>query len=372
MRVLSRVLVRSVGVVAVVATLGLAGLPVAAHAESRVDVANQGGDASVDPTYLTSLSLRGSGFQSIRGGHGGIYVFFGTVRAGWRPSQGGQTGVDYFYVPDGESRDNQGYAKFVAFPGSDTAGSANGGTISAGGTWSTTINVPGAVFEAYDRKGGSRTVDCREVTCGIITVGAHGVANARNESFTPVRVEDLYAAGEQPSSGTAPQSQAAPASTSGGGPGKAPDRGPRKGPAETSVVVPTLEVDRGAARAGHVLSFAAAGLPPGAQVTTVLDDGVAGAGPFLVGEDGQVAGVLTLPVDLEAGTHELRLFGVEGAPGVSFGVSAGQVDDAAPAGAEVANGSEDSSARLFVAGAGLLVVLALGRLVLARRRGRHG
>jgi hypothetical protein len=357
-------------VLAVVASLGLVGVPAPAQAEPRVDVKNQDGAAAVDPAYLTSLTLRGSGFQSIRGGHGGIYVFFGTVRSGWRPSQGGQTGVDYFYVPDGETRDNQGFAKFVAFPGSDTAGSANGGTIAANGSWSTTINVPGARFEAYDRNGGSRTIDCRKVTCGIITVGAHGVANARNESFTPVRVEDLYAAGEQPPEAeTAPLDQPAAPTVTGGA-----RAGGGKG--RPAAVTPTLDVDRGAARAGHVLSFAAAGLPPGAQVTSVLDDGVAGAGPFLVGEDGRVAGVLTLPADLAAGTHELRLFGVDGAPSVSFGVSAGGAVDAAapvtaPAAGQSGTWAEDRAAFLFAAGAGLVLLLSLGRLVLARRRSGH-
>jgi hypothetical protein len=333
-----------------------------AHAEPRVDVANADGAAAVDPAYLTSLTLRGSGFQSIKGGHGGIYVFFGTVRAGWRPSQGGQTGVDYFYVPDGESRDNQGYARFVAFPGSDTAGSANGGTISAAGTWSTTLRVPGATFEAYDRAGGSRTVDCRRVTCGIITVGAHGVTNARNESFTPVRVEDLYAAGDEPATAEADVVT---------GP-DAPEPKPGKGRGGAVTVAPTLNVDRGAARAGHVLSFTAAGLPAGAQVTTVLDDGVAGAGPFLVGDDGQVAGVLTLPADLEAGTHELRVFGVDGAPRVSFGVSAGDPADTPVATAPVAAGTDPRAAQVFAGAAGVLLLLAVARLALARRRGRHG
>ena len=360
-----RALIRTAVAAAAVALL--AGVGVApAYAESRVGVANQDGDAAVDPTYVTSLTLRGAGFQSIEGGHGGIYVFFGTVRAGWRPSQGGQTGVDYFYVPDGESRDNQGFAKFVAFPGSDTGDSANGGTLAADGTWSTTLRVPGATFEAYDRDGGSRTVDCRTVTCGVITVGAHGVTNARNESFTPVRVEDLYAAGEEPAATGVTPDPATGESTS------TPAKGAGKGN-RAPAVAPTLDVDRGAARAGHVLSFSASGLPAGAQVTTVLDDGLAGAGPFLVGDDGQVAGVLTLPADLTVGTHELRLFGVDGAPSVSFGVSAGDPVssvEAAPAAAEA--GSDDRTAQLFVAAAGLVLLLAVGRLLLARRRGRRG
>src|SRR5699024_11491703 len=54
------------------------------------------------------------------------------------------------------------------------------------GRWCTHRAVPGAPFESRARDGSVSEVDCLEVTCGIITVGAHGVANARNESFTPV------------------------------------------------------------------------------------------------------------------------------------------------------------------------------------------
>jgi hypothetical protein len=349
--------------VLIASVLMLIGLAGPARADSRVDVNNQDGDAVVDPTYLTTLNLSGSGFQSIKGGHGGIYVFFGTVRSGWQPSKGGQTGVDYFYVPDGESKGNQGYAKFVAFPGSDTAASANGGTIAANGTWSTTINVPGATFQAYDRTGGSRTINCRQVTCGIITVGAHGVSNGRNESFTPVDVEDLYAAGEQP---TAASTEVAPETAGTAAPDATEsDKGP------TTVVAPALTVDRGAARAGHVLSFAAEGLTPRAQVTTVLDDGVAGAGPFLVGDDGRVAGVITLPADLGAGTHELRIFGVDDPPAVSFGVSADVTEPESATSPVATDSSDDWAPRLFVGGAALVLLLAVGRLALSRRRSAH-
>ena len=221
-------------------------LPVApAHADGRVSVANDGGAARIDPTYATTLTVSGSGFQSIQGGHGGVYVFFGTVERGWRPSEGGATGVDYFYVPDSESRDNAGFQRFVAFPGSDTASSANGGTMSASGSWSTSLVVPGAVFDAYDRDGGSRRVDCRKVTCGVITVGAHGVTNARNESFTPVSVGDLYAGEPEPSEtaepGTEPTGSAVPE-------GVVPTGTPEpSGPAVPSGP-PALEVDRASAR----------------------------------------------------------------------------------------------------------------------------
>lgn len=348
-----------------------------AHAEGRVSVANESGGARIDSTYATTLTVRGSGFQSIAGGHGGVYVFFGTVRPGWRPSQGGRTGVDLFYVPDSESRDNQGFQRYVAFPGSDTASSANGGTMSASGSWTTSIVVPGATFQAYDRDGGSRTVDCRKLTCGVITVGAHGVSNSSNESFTPVTVGDLYD-GEQPS---------VPA-----GPSQTPDSSESREPAGTDAsAVPTgtpvppgsaapagpqgpvaLDVDRTSARAGHVLAFAATGLPPGSQVSAVLDDGVAAAGPFVVGAGGQAAGVITIPLETGAGTHELRLFGIEAAPSVRFAVQAGDMTVTPTlAEAQARPDSGDRSGVLFLAGSALVLLLVIGRLAFLRRGARH-
>jgi hypothetical protein len=139
-----------------------------------------------DPEYATDLQLRGAGFQSVKNGFGGVYVFFGWVDSHWRPSQGGESGVDYVYVQDEETKDNHGYQRFINFPGDPTAYAANGGEVHADGTWSTTLVVPGAVFPAQGRDGSVKQIDCRKVQCGIITIGAHGVVNAHNETFTPV------------------------------------------------------------------------------------------------------------------------------------------------------------------------------------------
>ncbi|WP_182525787.1 hypothetical protein [Nocardioides dongkuii] len=345
-----------------------------AQAASRVTVANPDGDSVVDPTYATTLTVRGSGFQSVRGGHGGIYVFFGAVDGSWRPSQGGASGVDYWYVPDSQERENQGFQKFVSFPGSDTAGSANGGTISASGAWSTSLVVPGATFRAYDQDDGVRTVDCRKLTCGIITVGAHGVDNARNETFTPVRVASLQDGGPPPSGAATPATPADPAASATPEAGAtAPAAAPGSpdvpaattpgGGAATGASAPAaLEVDRASAAVGNVLAFTATGLPPSRQVTVVLDDGAAGAGPFLVGADGGVAGVLTLPEDTVTGTHELRVHGVADPPSVRFAVTGADVAPAAAA------QSEQDRAGLLFAGVSALVLLA----ALARLASRHG
>lgn len=348
--------------------LGLALVPAApAHAAARVTVSS-----AIDPTYATTVTVRGSGFQSVTGGHGGVYVFFGTVRDGWRPSQGGQTGSDYFYVPDSEAKSNQGYQRYIAFPGSDTAGSA-AATMSANGSWSTTLVVPGAVFQAVDRNGKATSIDCRQVTCGVITVGAHGVVNANNESFTPVRVESLYDEGEAPSPTAAPTTGAPTGEPTAEPTAEPTVDAPADPAAPAPAAAPTLEVDRASAHPGAVLAFAAGGLVPGSQVSAVLDDGAAGAGPFLVGSDGGVAGVITIPAGTTAGTHELRLFGGADVPAVSFAVT--EVEAVAAATAPAAASDErdrDGLAIGFAVASALVLALALVRLVRTRRGARRG
>lgn len=183
-----------------------------------------------DPTYLTELRLNGTGFQSVKNGFGGIYVMFGWVDSGWRPSEGGATGSDYRYVPDDEANPT-GYISFVAFPGSSTADAANGGQVSADGSWSAVLSVPGAVFTSLDRNGEATDVDCREVQCGIITIGAHGVKNANNETFTPVSFRDLYT-----------ETGAAPAESPAATPTAAAPAAPTPAPTTTTYVVEEVPV----------------------------------------------------------------------------------------------------------------------------------
>ncbi|GGA75733.1 hypothetical protein GCM10011490_28160 [Pseudoclavibacter endophyticus] len=167
---------------AVWALVGVGAAP--AHAAGQVTVS---GTLTADTE--STIQVSGSGFQSVQGGFGGIYVLFGWVDdpagGSWTPSAGGVTGEDYRYVYDDESNP-VGYQLFVTFPGSSTAYAANGGEVAADGTWSGTMRVPSAVFQTFDRDLNETTVNCLEVQCGVITIGAHGVKNANNESFTPV------------------------------------------------------------------------------------------------------------------------------------------------------------------------------------------
>ncbi|GAB2885735.1 hypothetical protein [Nocardioides pacificus] len=348
-------------------------VPAPAQASARVSIDAAGSGAAIDASYSTTLTVSGRGFQSVRGGHGGIYVWFGTASGSWRPSKGGVSGEDYVYVPDGEARANQGFQRFVAFPGSDTADSANGGTMSETGDWSAELLVPGPVFEAVGRNGTVRTVDCRRVTCGVITVGAHGVKNATNETFTPVVVKDLY--GESGvRQGAARESGTGGTAGTAGRPGVA---GSDESERPSARGRPRLAIDRDSARAGHVLAFSASNLVPGEQVSVVLDDGLAASGPFVVGDTGQLAGVVSLPADLGAGTHELRLFGVDRAPSVRFAAAPaapgleGEPEPGTLAAERVAVQEAATAPRVFLGvAAGILLASLLVTVVRLMRRRR--
>ena len=171
-----------------------------------------------DSTYLTEVTVSGSGFQSIENGFGGIYVLFGWANQGsWKPSAGGHTGTDYRYVYDDESNP-VGYQLFVSFPGSSTSYANNGGYLKKNGTWSATMKIPGPVFQAYNRSGKVTDVNCQKTQCGIMTIGAHGVINAKNESFTPIDFQKIYSASDGRASSqtiAAPNTAVAPSAIGG-------------------------------------------------------------------------------------------------------------------------------------------------------------
>ena len=353
--------------------LGLVALAVAAPASAaaQVTVRNDQGTAQADTTYSTTVSVSGRGFQSVQGGFGGVYVFFGWVDdpagGSWRPSQGGVTGADYLYVPDAESADNHGFQRFVAFPGSDTASSANGGTIAADGTWSTTLTIPGPQFQAADRSGNATTVDCLEVTCGIITIGAHGVVSASNESFTPVAFVDLTSGD---GGATTTDDEPAVAATAAATPAATPI-------AAGAVPVPsvtgeaTVAADQTTVVRGRVLGFTARGFAPGEQVIGSLTGGQAGVGPLTAGPYGEVAGVLAVPATLRPGTTTLTLTGA--ASGQVAAADVQVIEDPAVAAAAANAADDDGTAPLtwvLVGLAGLLLVLLVVGLVTAVRRRR--
>jgi len=185
------------GAVVLLTSVGLVGLSTTASADPQVTVTDDSGTSDGTVTAGSVVTVTGSGFQSVQGGAGGIYVVFGWVDDAeggtWRPSNGGATGADYLYAPDTEDAENAGFQRFVAFPGSGTAAAANGGVIAEDGSWSTPLTVPAAQFDAMDRAGDAAPVDCTQVQCGVITFGAHGIKNATNETFTPLTFSDAAA-----------------------------------------------------------------------------------------------------------------------------------------------------------------------------------
>lgn len=361
--------------VALIALLGMAAvtavaLAAPAQAAPRVTITNAEGTAQADTTYSTTVSVAGAGFQSVKGGFGGIYVFFGWVDdpsgGSWRPSKGGATGSDYLYVPDSEAKDNGGFQRFVAFPGSDTASSANGGTVKADGTWSTTLTIPGPTFQAADRSGTVVEVDCRTQTCGVLTIGAHGVVNPSNESFTRVTFADLSSTAPAPTTGptTAPTAAASAPAAAGGVEGK---------PAVASTAPATLGVDQTTIVVGRVLGFTGQGFTPGEQVVGSLVGGQAAVGPLTAGAQGEVAGVLQLPATLRPGTQALTLTGAASGKKaqVEFTAIADPVEAAAAANAqdEAAPGTSPVAIAVVVAALSMLWFV-VAAFVAARRRRR--
>ncbi|MCD7100994.1 EGFR-like transmembrane domain-containing protein [Pseudoclavibacter sp. 13-3] len=168
-----------------------AGPTVVATVEGRPDLVNV-----ADNQYLTTLDVSGSGFVSKKNGFGGVYVLFGWAGQNWKPSTGGVDGIDRKYVYDDESNPT-GYMLFVSFPGSETQYAANGGLLNADGTWHAKLMVPGPTFQYSDRDGNKGSVNCLETQCGIMTVGAHGVKEPANESFTPISFQHISDSGRK-------------------------------------------------------------------------------------------------------------------------------------------------------------------------------
>mgnify|MGYP007003569261 FL=1 len=99
----------------------------------------------------------------------------------------------------------------------------------------------------------------------------------------------------------------------------------------------------------------------------MLGEGDAAVGPVIAGVDGEVAGVIVLPEDLEPGTHEIRAAGAGSALEAveRFPVRV----DIAPAASS--SGLQSSLKWIFLALAALML-LAGGALVIKRRQAAAG
>lgn len=348
MRILRRSAV-AVAALTVAAAASITAPP--AWAAAAVSVSGPGGAATVSADYATEVTVSGAGFQAIPNGFGGVYVLFGWVDdatgGSWRPSQGGVVGEDYRYVPDAESADNAGYQRFLAFSGSQTEGSAHG-VIGADGSWSVGMVIPGATFESQDRDGNVVAVDCLQVTCGIITIGAHGVKNANNETFTPIRF-GASAAAEQ-TAGEAP----------------APD-------AEAGAGAVRVGVESTTVTAGTSVVFTGQGFTAGEQVVASLDGGLTAVGPLTAGAQGEVAAALPVPRDIRNGTHLITLRGA-GSGAVAEAevtVTGGTLADAQVAAAETPQWALVLMLVCIVVAFALVVTSVVSAIGRARRRRRR-
>lgn len=380
-----------------------------ADAAARVSVVSSLGASKANATGSTSIKVTGSGLQSIKNAFGGIYVVFGYAKdaSSWRPSKGGKSGRDFFYVADSQSKANQGFQRFVAFPGSSTAETANGGALNANGSFSLSMVIPGPTFSAETASGGTKSIDCREVQCGVFTFGAHGVANGNNETFTPLSFGDASPAaisGANGSSATetsrgATTGQGGSTSTRGseqqqtlteqnsenstqqGGTGQmtttpdtttdVPDEsGTTPIPQAVTNGNPSLGVEQQTVVAGRTLGFAAQGFSPGEQVVATLASGVTAAGPIAAGTFGEVAGAAQIPTDLAPGTHKIKLTGAGSGTSVEteFSVMANPATLATPDTSQK-DGVWWALVAVIVAGS-LLVLLVLSSLITALVRNK--
>ena len=132
---------------------------------------------------------------------GGVYVFFGAVKAGaWGPSAGGAYGNGYVYPGEqGDASDRStdgGTTQFVSFTDAGTSGEATTHHMADDGSWSVAVRVPaGPTFDYMDAAGDFHTVDCRTARCGVFTIGAHGKVSSTNEVYAPIRYTTKVAPG---------------------------------------------------------------------------------------------------------------------------------------------------------------------------------
>lgn len=222
---------------------------------------------------------------------GGVYVLFGWVapNRAWGPSarnaqnSDGQFGTTYSYPGEagsGETRDEGGSSRFVSFTSGGTSGQSTSFHMDDAGNWSTTLTIPGPVYEWSDPATGQRaTVDCRAVQCGVYTLGAHGRASSTNERFAPV----IFAAAANPAAANpAPAPVPAPAASAGtsGQAGSSAAPVPTTGSTTSRGVTPTTAARAGAASPSPTAPGATApgatalgGPIPDASASTSVPDG---------------------------------------------------------------------------------------------------
>ena len=130
-----------------------------------------------------NVTVKGSGYPTSRDGatFGGLYVLFGWVdpsEPNWAPTQGGASGRTFTYANDGKPAGT--FQQMVNFPGNTTGPGMP--TMDDKGNWEMEFPIEKSQFTSAQAK----EVDCIKMTCGIITIGAHGLPLQGGEVFTPV------------------------------------------------------------------------------------------------------------------------------------------------------------------------------------------
>lgn len=130
-----------------------------------------------------TVSLSGTSYPTSRDGatFGGVYVLFGWVdesNPDWAPTKGGASGKTFTYANDGKPSGT--FQQMVNFPGNTTGEGMP--TMNAKGEWKMEFPIEVSQFASAQEQ----QVDCYKVTCGIITIGAHGLPLDGGEVFTPV------------------------------------------------------------------------------------------------------------------------------------------------------------------------------------------
>ena len=187
---------------------------------------------TISPTGVTEVTVRG--YDYLVPPHapgtsvfGGVYVMFGWVANpnAFGPSlrnsnnNNGTFGVSYLYPGTGGDAnlrdDGSGLVRLVSFTPGGESGGATDYHMDPEGNWVTHIKVFGSSFSGYDpRTGQTFNVDCLQVQCGVMTIGAHGKISATNEKFTPINFRSTSTTTTPTTSTTSTASSTLPTSTS--------------------------------------------------------------------------------------------------------------------------------------------------------------
>lgn len=143
--------------------------------------------------------------------------------------------------------------RFISFTSGGESGESTDYHMDDDGNWSAPLLIRGPVFRTTVPGEEPKTYDCRELRCGVFTIGAHGKSSATNERFTPV----TFASAAPPAPSVAPAPIATPTPTPTADP---PSPTPRVTPSPTPRVTTSPPSPVGASPSSSTVPAAAAGV----------------------------------------------------------------------------------------------------------------